>query len=169
MKNIFTTTLLSLIFATCAFATTQEFNGTGMDNNPCTVKVIRNGEQIQSIELTGAAETFEILSENGDHYGPVTEIDNDGARKMLELFHNNNQMFSYMKVSTMIFEKGEVISFNLNDMPETDDNSDISWLNMKFSMNLYYDKKGNIKQVKAQSKMKTGIIFTLASQRFTCK
>jgi len=169
MKKLVPTTLLGLALATGAFATSQEFSGTGIDGQPCQVKVDRDGTTIKSIELTGATKTFEILSENGSEYGPSTEIDANGAVKMLDLLHDNPHMFSYMKVTKMFLQKGEVVNFNTNDVPRLNEDDNSGWFNMTFSMNLYYDKEGRIKEVKANSKMKTAAIFTLASQRFTCK
>jgi len=169
MKSLIPSAILSLALATGVFATTQDFNGTGIDGQPCSVKINREGNQIQSIELEGATETFELLSENGSDYGSSTEIDENGASKMLELLQANNQMFAYMTVSSMLFRKGEVINFNSNNVPRTNENSSSGWFNMTFSMDLNYDKAGNIKEVKAKSKMKTALVFTLASQLFTCK
>lgn len=169
MKSIILSAILSLALATGAFATTQDFSGTGIDGQPCSIKINRDGKKIHSIELEGATETFELLSENGDDYGPTTEIDENGATKMLELLQANNQMFSYMTISKMLFRKGEVIHFNTNDVPQTNENSNSNWFNMIFAMDLHYDKEGNIKEVKAKSKMKTILVFTLASRLFTCR
>lgn len=161
---IFVSSLLSQY----AFANSlQAMDGIGLDNKPCTVRIIRDGKLLKSVQLKGAAEIFQILAERGSSYGPETVIDSWGAEEVFAITnHGNDHVYQYFTHSENMFSNGEVFKLNTDDIPK---NSEKGLKGVKLLLELSLDYDGEeLVNVTATSKAKALIFATLGSAKFKC-
>lgn len=82
MKKVFSSLFVAgLLLSSNAFAdTVQTLNGKGIDGEACSVRIVRDGNTLKSVTLSGASKVFEILSDSGGSTGPRTHISPRGGQ-----------------------------------------------------------------------------------------
>ena len=141
----------------------QSLEGTGIDNQSCSVEISRDGDQLKSVSFKGAAQVFEILAERGSGYGPQREIRPRGGE---EVIPEGADLFPYFQHSNNLFSDGGTFTLDTNDMPRTAES--MGGLKMQISIELKYER-GELVSVTATNKAKALLVATLASSKFTCE
>lgn len=167
MKGVTTLVAFALMISSQFTFAAEEvllLKGKGLDGKACEVKIIRDGDSLKSVELTGASKIFEILSENEDGYGPETRISPNGGEEVLQLLQDNPALYDEMKITSGIFTNSKTYTLDTSDLPRTDE--DLKGIKAKIGLNLKF-KGRELSKVSANFKGKV-LLVTIASSTFEC-
>jgi hypothetical protein len=156
---------LSLLVSSQVFAaqTKQTLQGTGIDGNPCAVEIIRDGDVLKKVTLTGASENYEVINEG---FRPKTSISPHGGQEALGPAgkQDNTAILAYFRHSSGLFSARETFQFDSKDLPG---DNPLRGVKMVSALQLDYDGH-DLVEVKAGSKIKGLGVLTLGSVKFSC-
>lgn len=167
MKNAIKMTLAVLMLGLSSQAFAQEtltMQGTGLDGNDCEVRIVKDDDTLQSVELNGASQVFEILSETGSGYGTSNYLSPRGGQDVLKLLQGAPKLYSQMNKSEAIFSDTVTYSLDTSDIQAEEQ---LKGLKMIFGIELTY-ANGQLHQVRAATKAKALWVVPLASSSFEC-
>lgn len=169
MKKTLRTTLAILTLSLSANAFAQQevltMQGTGLDGNDCEVRIVRDGDTLQSVELSGASQVFEILTENRSGYGPSNYLSPRGGQDVLKVLQGAPKLYSQMTKSEGIFSDSITYSLDTTDIKAEES---LKGLKMLFGIKLSLTNDGRLYEVKAATKAKALWVVPLASSSFEC-
>lgn len=163
MNKILLMVITCASLSSMAAEQTQVLAGAGIDGNPCSIQVTRDGNQLKNASIKGAAEVFEILAEKGSGYGPRREIRSHGGE---EIVPDAAEMYQYFRHSENLFSDGETFKLDTSDVPQSEES--LGPLKMQVSIELRYDQ-GQLVSATVINKAKALLVATLASSKFTCQ
>ena len=158
-KTPFLALLISFSSVLMAKVETQQFMGRGLDGDKCSVKILRDGNQLLGLELRGAKKIFDSIDDELNENGPM--IVSNAAQSMHSFLDPRSPqrkafILSQATIESKSLSRGEVIEIDFGKLTDqearTYDLTMYEFHQTKLTVDLKTDKKGNILSVSAKVK-----------------